>query len=280
MRIPADIVEKRRAQLAARKSSPAPMPPDSKPETPVPSRVDPANPEPPPFPTKIPEPLEAAREAREPLKPTTATHELRGEPHPREEESRRPPPLPKPSQPLANTSADVDQNPEHEIPDVESKDIELHSPGYRANRKEVATVRWLAAAILLTGLVGVVPAGIDIVEHSLSQTSGGLSRWACALLLVGVVQCAYAVYLVQLPDWSSVGVVTCVTLAIAAGYAAMFGLTLLSSDQGHFVQLLDLADRLRGGKATAWCLIMLSLMSLTSYFSGRLGVRWRNSFVA
>jgi hypothetical protein len=75
-------------------------------------------------------------------------------------------------------------------------------------------------------------------------------------------------------------VVTFFTLTIAASYAAIFGLTLLSNDQGHFVQILDLADRLRGGKATAWCLIMLSLMSLTSYFSGRVGARWRNAFVA
>jgi hypothetical protein len=167
-----------------------------------------------------------------------------------------------------------------QAPPLETDEVELPVRGYEADRDKVATVRWLAAAILLTGLVGTVPALIDVVEHSLSETSEGLSRWACGLFLVGLLQCAYAVYLVQLPDWSSVWVVTIFTLAIAASYAAMFGLTLLSSDQGHFVQVLDLADRLRGGKATAWCLIMLSLMSLTSYFSGRVGARWRSAFIA
>ena len=164
-------------------------------------------------------------------------------------------------------------------PELETDDVEIPVRGYEADRDKVATVRWLAAALLITSLIGIVPAIIDVVEHSLSDTSDGLSRWACGLLLVGVLQCAYAIYLIQLPDWSSVWVVTGFTLVIAASYAAMFGLTLLSSDQGHFVQILDLADRLRGGKATAWCLIMLSLMSLTSYFSGRVGARWRNAFV-
>ncbi|MEO8494742.1 MAG: hypothetical protein ABI614_06710 [Planctomycetota bacterium] len=190
------------------------------------------------------------------------------------------PALPTASSPSPKSEPKPTVEDAEKAPQLETDEVELPVRGYEADRKHVATVRWLAAAILLIGLIGMVPAIIDVVEHSLSETSEGLSRWACALLLIGVLHCAYAFYLVQLPDWSSVWVVTIFTLAVAAGYAAMFGLTLLSSDQGHFVQLLDLADRLRGGKATAWCLIMLSLLSLTSYFSGRVGARWRNAFVS
>jgi len=38
-------------------------------------------------------------------------------------------------------------------------------------------------------------------------------------------------------------------------------------------------DKLTGSAVDAWCQIMLSLMSLTSYSSGRVGARWRNAFV-
>ncbi|MDA1050482.1 MAG: hypothetical protein O3C40_08375 [Planctomycetota bacterium] len=316
LRVPADVVEKRRAQLEARKADPKPALQRSKIEQPLSSLVNLPDPEPPPIQAGKDDPIEATIQPDEPKKVPTAandTESLQTEPRVKPETSRKPPPLPKlivNQEATQSESVELKEQPElvdhqvapsllpaassshpksesetasddvPEIPRLETGDVELSVRGYEADRDKVATVRWLAAAIMLTGLVGIVPAITDVVEHSLSQTSDGLSRWACALLLVGVLQCAYAIYLVQLPDWSSVWVVTFFTLAIAASYAAMFGLTLLSSDQGQFVQLLDLADRLRGGKATAWCLIMLSLMSLTSYFSGRVGARWRNAFVA
>ncbi|MBI2477856.1 MAG: hypothetical protein HYV60_04190 [Planctomycetia bacterium] len=311
--MPVDVVEKRRAQLEAKNASPkpAPTPPRSKIERPLSALVDLPDPEPPPIPAAAIEPVikEQPKEQVEPSARPPKSGPSPDKTDGKAESSKKPPPLPKRREdrakptaksvePLASVdavedyvapsllpavgSSEADTDPTiepHYLEEFEADDMEIPVRGYEAGRDKVATVRWLAAAILITSFIGMVPAIIDVVEHSLSDTSDGVSRWACGLLLVGVLQCAYAVYLVQLPDWSSVGVVTCFTLAIAASYAAMFGLTLMSSDQGHFVQLLDLADRLRGGKATAWCLIMLSLMSLTSYFSGRVGARWRNTFI-
>ena len=97
--------------------------------------------------------------------------------------------------------------------------------GYLLDRDRLATVRWLAGSVLALAIVGIVPAVWDIVEYFRSTSSLGLSRWAYALLLIGVIQAAYAFYLAQLPDWSSVWVVTFVSLAIAVGYAAMLGFT-------------------------------------------------------
>ncbi|HUG71594.1 MAG TPA: hypothetical protein VMM76_27875 [Pirellulaceae bacterium] len=279
------------------------------------SLLDLPDPEPPPIQKTVNEPIAAASEQKEKPKSLEVSKNpepLQRTPEHQADTPKRPPPLPGTSKnrakpltdPVAREepteairdevvrnlsltaiSSSSENDPEttsaavNEAPQLETGDVELSVRGYEADRDKIATVRWLATAILITSLVGMIPAIVDVIEHMLSDTSDGVSRWACGLLLVGVLQCAYAVYLVQLPDWSSVWVVTFFTLVIAASYAAMCGLTLLSSDQGHFVQVLDLADRLRGGKATAWCLIMLSLMSLTSYFSGRVGVRWRNAFV-
>ena len=184
--------------------------------------------------------------------------------------------------PVATESAVAPSVPQRESADdaagePDGKDVPVR--GYQPDRDKVATVRWLAAALAVIALFGLAPALLDLREHLQSDVSQGLSRWAYTLLLLSILQFAYAVYLVQLPDWSSVWVVTIFSLLIATGYAAMCGLTLLASEQSDFAQVLELTDRLRGGKATGWCLIMLLLTSLMSYFSARIGARWRQAYV-
>ena len=95
------------------------------------------------------------------------------------------------------------------------------------------------------------------------------------LLLVGVVQLAYVIYVVQMPDWSSVMVVTVVSLVTATSYAALLSFTVLAPADSEVIALLDLTDVLADGRASGWCFIMLCIASLLSYFSGRFGVRWR-----
>jgi len=123
-----------------------------------------------------------------------------------------------------------------------------------------------------------IPAAREVAEHFRIADGSQLHRWVYASLLIGGLQLAYAGYLVQLPDWSSVWVVTIFSLLVAAAYAAMLCLTLLAGADSHFVQLLDLAERLRGGKATGWCFVMLCITGLLAYSSGRVGSRWRQAF--
>ena len=56
-----------------------------------------------------------------------------------------------------------------------------------------------------------------------------VARWALVLFFLGIVQLAYAVYLFQLPDWTTVWVVTVLLLLLAAGYAGVLGLVLMSA---------------------------------------------------
>jgi len=201
-----------------------------------------------------------------------------------------PPPLPK-QRPRVSVAEHVARDDDLTAPisppldavesdDSASEELEVAVQGYQPDHGRVATVRWLACALALIALFGLIPAGLDMAAYFQSETSTGLSRWASTLLLVGALQLAYAAYLVQLPDWSSVWVVTVLSLLVAGGYAAMCGLTFLASEQSHFVQMLELADRLRGGKASGWCLIMLLLTSLLSYFSARIAGRWQQAFEA
>ncbi|MCH5372953.1 MAG: hypothetical protein JJ992_03175, partial [Planctomycetes bacterium] len=88
----------------------------------------------------------------------------------------------------------------------------------------------------------------------------------------------YAVYMVQLPDWSVVWLVSLVTLGLATVYAMLLGVFLLSDAQTEFIQVLGLADQLRGNRAAGWCVIMLSLSCLLAYVTGRVSVRWHQAY--
>jgi hypothetical protein len=137
----------------------------------------------------------------------------------------------------------------------------------------------LAGALAAAALFGVVPAVWDVVEFLRTADSLFVARWALLVFFLGVVQLAYAVYLFQLPDWTSVWVVTLFSLALAAVYAAVLGLVLLSPPDGFLVgnSGLQLADKLAGGKAALWCLCMISLSTILAFFAGRLGASWHRA---
>jgi hypothetical protein len=136
-------------------------------------------------------------------------------------------------------------------------------------------VRLLAAAVGLAAICSMLPAFLDTFAHFQYADSPGVARWAYLLLGAGVLHIAYAVYLAQLPDWSSVVVVSILCLITASCYAAVLSLTVLASSDSNVIAFLQLADQIRSGRAAGWCFIMLCVAGLLSYFSGRIGLRWR-----
>lgn len=138
-------------------------------------------------------------------------------------------------------------------------------------------VWWLSGTLAMVALLGMVPGVLDVIDHFRSDTSPGIAPWAQVLCWLGAVQLVYCLYLVQLPDFSSVRVVAIVSVLIAAGYAMVLGLALLAKEQSQLLQSLQLTDQLRGGRATAWCFLMLCILSLWAYYAGRLGLQWRRA---
>jgi hypothetical protein len=139
----------------------------------------------------------------------------------------------------------------------------------------------LAAALVVAALFSVAPAVWDLIEYVRIDDLDApfVARWALVLFFVGIVQLAYAVYLFQLPDWATVWVVTIFQLLLAASYAAVLGMVLISDGDGLLVGQygLQLADKLAGGKAALWCLCMVSVATILAFFAGRMSVRWRQA---
>jgi len=135
----------------------------------------------------------------------------------------------------------------------------------------------LAAAMIAAAVFAMIPGAWDVVEHLTIPESPFVARWAFLLLTLGLVQIGYSVYLIQLPDWTTVWVITLYALAMAAVYAMVFGLTLITSTDGTLVGALQLEDKVAGGQAALWCLCMASLFTLLGFFAGRMSVRWHRA---
>ena len=75
----------------------------------------------------------------------------------------------------------------------------------------VQAIGW---SLALLALLNAVPVAIVLLRP---QDPGAthLERWALGILLLGILQLCYAIYLLQVPDWSSARVVSFVTLGIA-----------------------------------------------------------------
>lgn len=178
----------------------------------------------------------------------------------------------------------VPSRPEREKAHAKTTDTAAEEPdrevvrGYEHDVHRRRTVYYLGAALILTALFSVIPAVTDIFQNLRALDPPGVSRWAFALLLASAVQLAYAIYLMQLPDWSTAWVVSLFTLATATGYATLLFIAILAKSDNQVIQLLELADNVYGKKAAGWCLIMLSISSLLAYFSGRISVRWHRAY--
>jgi hypothetical protein len=153
-------------------------------------------------------------------------------------------------------------------------------PGYEAGREKKSVVYQLAAALMLAAGLSTLPAVLDVIDHFRVARSAGVAPWALLLLLIACVQMAYALYLAQLPDWSTLWVASLLTLSVATLYAMLLGVFLLADANNQLIQLLKLDTQLQGHRAAAWCLLMLTVFCLLAYAQGRFSVRWHAAYRA
>ena len=146
-----------------------------------------------------------------------------------------------------------------------------------ADERLVATARLLGWALAGIAIVGWIPALWEITVTYQAFDARGVGRWVYVLIWLTVMHGAYAIYVGQLPDTSSLWMVTLFTLGMATFYAALLGITLVVRPETTWLADLDLLEQLQGRRATGWCFIMLCLESLLSYLSGRASFRWSNS---
>jgi hypothetical protein len=130
-------------------------------------------------------------------------------------------------------------------------------------------------ATILVAWLGMVPAVVHLLQPASGAVGPGVARWWPFLLLIGGVQVAYALYVIQLPDWSTVWMTSLFALLLAAAYAMLVTIAVLAGEQHPVLQTLGLADRVSSRRMACWCVVMLTVTGLLAYFGGQLALRWQ-----
>lgn len=135
---------------------------------------------------------------------------------------------------------------------------------------DVPERRRLSAAYMLAGgLAAVALLGLAPAAQHLTRLEPPL--WARAVVLVSSALLVYALWLVTVPDWSTLWLGVVLTAVAAAVYAGGMGLIVSTPhDKTPPLELGDLA-RLAGG----WSGLNAMLLGSTSYALGRYGQSWR-----
>ncbi|MCP4812050.1 MAG: hypothetical protein GY888_06040 [Planctomycetaceae bacterium] len=152
-------------------------------------------------------------------------------------------------------------------------------PGYEPQFHDRSSVQWFAGMFFLVALFGMGPALLRLVNYYRLEDPPGIFCWTYLILIAGILQLAYAVYLYQLPDWSTVWVISLVSLIVTTLYAVLLVIRLLASDMNSVLVMLQLHyESVSVGKQAGWCFCMLLVYGTFTYFAGRFGIRWRQRY--
>ena len=136
--------------------------------------------------------------------------------------------------------------------------------------------RFYGFCIATLGLVSLVPAIIMLIKINQADMSATTPRWIYLLIFVGALHVVYAVYLIQIADWSALWSVSIMMLVATFFYGIFSTAILLDDGFGPVVRFLQLSvAQMRG--AAIWCLIGLCFSVLTSYLCGRESLQWRRN---
>ena len=162
--------------------------------------------------------------------------------------------------------------PSHELePEEKIRGIE-HDPGKKW------TVYQLGCCLAVLALIGMIPCILEVVRHVTDFDSRGVENWAYFVFLVSGIQLAYALYMVQLPDWSTARVVMVVSAILSVLYATSMGVALMAADDNAIIAALGLTAQHAAGYVSLWCCMMTLLMSLLTYFLVRTSMRWQRIY--
>ena len=165
--------------------------------------------------------------------------------------------------------------------------IQTHQPekrwrprqGLEPDSQYRGTVASFAIGMLVLSLIEVIPAVVTIIQNSQLAEPERLNHWVYLLLLAGIIQLAYSIYLWQLPDFSSLWVVTLVSLTVATLHAFLLAIRVLADENHAIIAGLQLnLETLSPGKQAGWCMVVLILFGSYCYFSGKTALKWQQRF--
>ena len=145
-----------------------------------------------------------------------------------------------------------------------------------ANADRQTLARFFALVLCLVAIVNMVPA-IYHWFHWLQLTESlALPRWIYIQIFVGAIHLVYAIFLAQIPDWSAMRAVSVAMLAVAFVFGFVSTGLLIGGGQGNLTGFLGIPYAL-SRQACIWCVAMLCLATLMSYWGGKESSNWQRA---
>ena len=146
----------------------------------------------------------------------------------------------------------------------------------QAHRDRVLLTRLFAVMVLLTGCFSIVPPAMFWNRWSQQLDPAAIPRWVILQTFVAGMCVVYAVFLLQIADWSALKAVSVVMLVLAMAYGLISVSLLLGGGNGPIAQILHLEGATLD-RATKWSAAMLCVTTLISYLGGREASKWQRT---
>jgi len=144
----------------------------------------------------------------------------------------------------------------------------------RARQDRVLLSRIAAVFIMLVGLINLLPAIFHWYQWSQDPLAVELPRWIYFLIFLAAIHFLYALFVLQIPDWSALRSVSVVMLIEAALCGFVSVGILLGGPSSPTVSYLGVQYSMLNS-ASIWCVAMLLLAIVTSYLTAKEAFNWQ-----
>lgn len=154
--------------------------------------------------------------------------------------------------------------------------IELQTRAHHSRDDRVLLAKIFASLLCVVALINMVPMTYSWFRWAQYGEPFALSRWMYLQVFVASLHLIYAVFLVQIPDWSALRTVAIAMLTLAVAFGTISTGLLVGQGQGAISEFLEIPFSLTT-RASIWCVAMLCLSTLISYLAGREASNWRRT---
>ena len=170
------------------------------------------------------------------------------------------------------------------MPDIniqpDNPHAQLHkTPAEKAaqvHRDRVLLTRLFAVMVLLTGGFSIIPPAMFWNRWIQQLDPAAIPRWVIWQTFVAGLCVVYAVFLLQIADWSALKAVSVVMLILAMAYGLISVSLLLGGGNGPIARTFNIEGATLN-QATKWSAAMLCVTTLISYLGGREASKWQRT---
>ena len=144
----------------------------------------------------------------------------------------------------------------------------------RARIDRVLIAKFIACFIIVVGMVNIAPAAYHWYLWAQDPIAIELPRWTYIQIFIAALHIIYAIFVLQIGDWSSLKAVSIAMLVFGAAYGFVSAGLLLGGSESPITTFLGLKFTMLN-TATIWCVSMLLLAIITCYVAGKEAINWQ-----